>query len=158
MESDAVPSASAIISRYAAVVIREPRGQSDGANQLWQTPAVLTACSHLRCKLLDLQPANRNDWSEMRSGGAVSPALEPRGGLQASIAVAALDLPIGGDAADAERRRDGGAVHQPQRNAAPRVVPENVRLAVAVEVAGRSDRPVGGHRARAQGRLERPIA
>src|SRR5208282_251155 len=42
--------------------------------------------------------------------------------------------------------QDRGAIHLPDRHVAGRVVPENVGLAVAVEVAGADDRPAGGGR------------
>src|SRR5208282_415348 len=40
--------------------------------------------------------------------------------------------------------QDRGAVHQPDRHVAGRVAPENVAIAVAVEVAGADDRPGAG--------------
>ena len=47
-------------------------------------------------------------------------------------------------------RGDRGAVHQPHRQVAAGVAPEQVILAVNVEVALSDDRPGGGHRAETQ--------
>src|SRR5215467_10332653 len=60
----------------------------------------------------------------------------------ASICVGALECPDGGGYISHPRSlHDLPTVHEPDRNIAAGVLPENVTLAVAVEIAGLDDRP-----------------
>jgi hypothetical protein len=60
--------------------------------------------------------------------------------LQSSVGVGALDRPDGGYVVcNPDRLRDLRAVHEPDRHIAAGVLPENVTLAVAIEVAGADD-------------------
>ena len=52
--------------------------------------------------------------------------------------------PDGRNGAKAGARHELSPIHQPQRDIAGGIAPENVALAVTVEVAGSNDRPVGG--------------
>src|SRR5258708_32588591 len=69
----------------------------------------------------------------------------------ASLGIYGLDRPDGGYDAETPGRRDRRAVHEPDHRVAAGVAPENVGLAVAVEVAVLDDRPGGGHHADAPG-------
>src|SRR5712691_9394264 len=60
-----------------------------------------------------------------------------------SICVGALDRPHGGYVSNPRRLRDLGAVDEPDRHVAAGVAPQNVAVAVAVEVPGAGDRPGG---------------
>src|SRR6266853_548924 len=72
-------------------------------------------------------------------------AFNPRAGCSvASVGIGALDGPDDGYISNAGRLRDLRAVHEPDRHIAAGVMPENVALAVAVEVAGPDNRPHGG--------------
>src|SRR5437660_754275 len=69
----------------------------------------------------------------------------PRGARTTSIGVGALDRPDAGwRVSDPGSLFDLRPVHEPDRYIAAGVMPEKVALAVAVEVAGFSDRPHGG--------------
>src|SRR5262245_7981952 len=62
------------------------------------------------------------------------------------VRAARLDGPADVDVGHAGATRDRNAVHEPDRGVAGRsVAPQDVRLAVAVEVAGLLHRPVGRH-------------
>src|SRR6266403_2189107 len=60
-----------------------------------------------------------------------------------SICIGALDRPDGGDTCNPCRLRDLRAVHEPDREIAAGITPENVGLPVAVEVSGSGNRPHG---------------
>src|SRR2546427_482787 len=64
---------------------------------------------------------------------------------RSSIGVGAGDRPVERDRAEAAELLDLQTVEQPDRHRAAGVAPENVALAVAVEVAGVHDLPVAGH-------------
>src|SRR5258706_11500379 len=71
-------------------------------------------------------------------------AVNPRAGCSvASVGIGAVDGPDDGYISNAGRLRDLRAIHEPHRYIAAGVLPENVALAVAVEVAGLDDRPHG---------------
>src|SRR5262245_1017888 len=53
-----------------------------------------------------------------------------------SICIDSLDRPHSGDISDPHRLRDLRAVHEPDRDIAAGVTPENIAPAVAVEIAG----------------------
>jgi hypothetical protein len=72
-----------------------------------------------------------------------------------SVGVRTLDRPNGVDSSEGSgRRQDRQSVHEPDRGIAAGVAPENVALAVAVEVTGFPDRPIGGHCAEQPGRRQ----
>jgi hypothetical protein len=63
---------------------------------------------------------------------------------RSSVGVEALDQPAGRSGSN-PGRRGLRAVHEPKPYVAAGVLPENVAPAVAVEVAGRDNRPASGH-------------
>src|SRR5258708_31037426 len=84
----------------------------------------------------------------------ISPASGGAGCAASSIGVGALDRPDGGEISDPRRLCDLRAVHEPDRHIAAGVIPENVALAVAVEIARLDDRPSCGRRAEPHGQRE----
>jgi hypothetical protein len=57
------------------------------------------------------------------------------------------EVPAGGHCCDSPAPGDGGAVHVPVRDRSRgAVVPQDVGLAVSVQIRGAHDVPVGGHR------------
>src|SRR5215467_15458757 len=82
------------------------------------------------------------------------PRVGGAGCVASSIGVGALDRPDGGDISDPRRLCDLRAVHEPDRHIAAGVMPENVALAVAVEIARLDDRPSCRCRAETDGQHE----
>src|SRR5260370_34365800 len=118
----------------------------------------------IRCGGPDCATRNAGCWARVVGGQQIaipSPARSSRRRIPWPLHLAAkcvLDRPDDGHISYTRRTgvQDTGAVHEPDRNVAAGVAPQDVPLAITVVVAGPNDRPGGGDmdNARCIGRKE----